>query len=349
MTKPRAIVLFAFGDCQLLDVAGPASVFGAANSSAGRMVYDVRIVSPGGGPQVTSCGVGIDTLAPRQINPLTVDTLLVAGGALAAMRASIEPPAARRWLKRTVQSARRFGSVCSGAFILAELGELDGIRVATHWASCDELATRFPVLRVDANALFVASGKAWTSAGVSTGIDMALAMVEQDVGPTIANRVARFLVLHARRPGYQSQFSELLSVQAAAGPRFAELMTWVEERLAKRIDVASMASRARMSERTFYRRFLADTGQTPAQFVENARLDRVRTLLATNLPLKTIAARSGMSSLARMSAAFKRKFGLSPTTFRHMQAGGDPEASGGPRDRSGRQSRSMVRKRVAAN
>jgi transcriptional regulator GlxA family with amidase domain len=218
-----------------------------------------------------------------------------------------------------VQSVRRFGSVCSGAFILAELGELNGIRVATHWATCDELARRFPTLRVDANALFVASGRAWTSAGVSTGIDMALAMVEQDVGAMVADRVARFLVLHARRPGYQSQFSELLSIQAAAGPRFAELMAWVEERLSKQIDVASMASQAGMSERTFYRRFLAATGQTPAQFVENARLDRVRTLLATNRPLKTIAAQCGMSSLARMNSAFKRKFGLSPGAFRYLQ------------------------------
>jgi transcriptional regulator GlxA family with amidase domain len=234
------------------------------------------------------------------------------------MQRSIEAPTTRQWLKRCVQSVDRFGSVCSGAFILAELGELDGVRVATHWASCDDLATRFPNLSVDANALFVVSGKAWTSAGVSTGIDMALAMVEQDVGEAIANKVAKFLVLYARRPGYQSQFSEMLGVQTSAGPQFADLVVWIQGRLSKPVEVSLLAARCGLTERTFYRKFTAATGQTPAQFIRNSRLDLARTLLATDLPLKTIAGRCGITSITWLSSAFKRKFGLSPSTFRRL-------------------------------
>ncbi len=325
MTKKHTMVLFAFDQCQLLDVAGPSSVFGVANSIAGRAFYDVKVVSPHGGPVRSSCGVSIATLAPKSIPPKMSDTLLLSGGGAAAMRRSIEAAATRNWLKRCVASAPRFGSVCSGAYILAELGELNGLRVATHWANCDDLAREFPDLLVDRNSLFVVSGKAWTSAGVSTGIDMALAMVEQDLGRPIADKVAKFLVLYARRPGYQSQFSEVLNVQIKAGSQFSELIAWLQTHPTEQINVSSLAIRCGLSERTFYRKFVAATGQTPAQFVQNARLEIVRTLLVTDLPIKTIAAKSGMNSIARLNSAFERKFGLSPSTFRkvhHAERGG---------------------------
>jgi transcriptional regulator GlxA family with amidase domain len=318
MTKKHTIVLFAFDQCQLLDVAGPSSVFGVANSTAGRAFYDVRVVSPRGGLITTSCGVSIATLAPRAVATKSIDTILVAGGGKAAMRSCIERPTTRRWLKRSIDNVSRFGSICSGAHILAALGELDDLRVATHWANCDDLATQFPGLSVDRDSLFVVSGKAWTSAGVSTGIDMALAMVEQDLGRSVADKVAKFMVLYARRPGYQSQFSEMLNAQIKAGSPFAELITWLEGRIAEPIVAASLASRCGLSERTFYRRFVAATGQTPAQFIQNARLETARTLLATDLSLKVIATRTGMGSAARLSLAFERKFGLSPSTFRKV-------------------------------
>lgn len=318
MTKKNSVALFAFDQCQLLDVAGPSSVFGVANSIAGRSFYDVKVVSPRGGLIDTSCGVSIATLAPQTILPKMIDTLLAAGGGLAAMRRSIETPATRNWLKRCVQSAPRFGSICSGVYILAELGELSGLRVATHWANCDDLAKQFPDLSVDRNSLFVVSGKAWTSAGVSTGIDMALAMVEQDLGRSTADKVAKFLVLYARRPGYQSQFSEMLNVQIKAGSQFSELISWLQSHVSEQINVSSLAVQCGLSERTFYRKFMAATGQTPAQFIQNARLETARTLLVSDLPLKTIAAKSGMNSIARLNAAFERKFGLSPSTFRKV-------------------------------
>lgn len=318
MTKKHTMVLFAFDGCELLDVAGPSSVFGMANSTLGQAFYDVKVVSPRGGAIVTSCGVSIATLAPKAIPAKTVGTILVAGGGITAMRACTAPPATRRWLKRCIQAAARFGSICSGTYILAELGVLTGVRVATHWASCDKLAAQFPDLSIDRNSLFVVSGRAWTSAGVSTGIDMALAMVEQNTDRSIADKVAKFLVLYARRPGYQAQFSEMLNVQIAAGSPFTELIAWLEAHLAKPIVIASLADRCGLSERTFYRRFVAATGLTPAHFIQNARLETARTLLATNLPLKLIAARSGMGSAARLSLAFERKFGLTPSMFRKV-------------------------------
>jgi transcriptional regulator GlxA family with amidase domain len=194
---------------------------------------------------------------------------------------------------------------------------LDGLRIATHWASCDDLAQRFPDVMVDSNALFVVDGKARTSAGGTTGIDMALEMGERDIDHTFADKIAKFLVLYLRRPGYQSQFSDLLMVQASAGTAFAELAGWIQTRLNQRLDVPTLAARVGLSERTFYRKFVAATGQTPAHFVENVRLDAARALLATKLPLKTIAARTGVRSVVR-NDAFERRFGIKPSLFRQM-------------------------------
>jgi transcriptional regulator GlxA family with amidase domain len=316
----HTIVLFAFENCELLDVAGPASVFGAANSALRKPVYDVQIASPAGGPIATSSGVVLHSRSLASISPKRVDTLLIAGGGNTSMRRVLDNAPSRRWISRTVQCARRFGTVCAGTFILGDLGMLDGRRVATHWASCDQLARRYPQIAVDRDAMFVVDGPLWTSAGVSTGIDMALAMVEQDHGRTIANAVAKFLVIYVRRPGHQSQFSSLLRVQASVGTPFAELANWIQSRLSAKLDVPTLAAHAGLSLRTFHRKFVAATGQTPASFVEDARLEAARALLDTGLPLKTIAQRTGLYSAARMSAAFERQFGLAPSLFRKMHS-----------------------------
>lgn len=314
----RIVALFAFEEFQLMDVAGPAAVFGAANSTIGNDLYDVRIVSPTGGLVRSSCGVSLQSQAISKMPAHNVGTLLIAGGSSAALARAAKPAVTRKWIPRCIRASARFGSVCSGAYLLAELGELDGLRIATHWASCDDLAQRFPDVKVDSNALFVVDGKAWTSAGVTTGIDMALAMVEHDVDHTVADKIAKFLVLYLRRPGYQSQFSDLLKVQASAGTAFAELASWIQTRLHQRLDVPTLAARVGLSERTFYRKFVAATGQTPAHFVENVRLDAARALLATKLPLKTIAARTGVRSVVRLNDAFERRFGIKPSLFRQM-------------------------------
>jgi transcriptional regulator GlxA family with amidase domain len=318
MTKTLNIVVFAFDGCQLMDVAGPSAVFGVANSTVSEAVYEVKVVSPYGGLVRTTCGVSIATLAPKTVSPRTVDTILVAGGSTSAMSSSIAVSGSREWLKRCFKAASRFGSICSGTNILARLGQLGNMRVATHWASCDNLAREFPALSIDRNSLYVVSGKIWTSAGVSTGIDMALAMVERDISRLVADKIAKFMVLYGRRSGYQSQFSETLNAQIDAGAPFSGLLTWLESHISHSIPIASLADRCGLSERTFYRRFVSTTGRTPAQFIQNMRLDRARTLLATDLSLKIIARRTGMGSPARLSLAFKRKFGLSPSTFRKL-------------------------------
>jgi transcriptional regulator GlxA family with amidase domain len=323
MSSPHRLFILAYEGCQLLDVTGPAAVFGAANDGAGRQVYDLRIVSPDGGPVSTNSGV---TLQCRKIGGQP-DTLLVAGGSkgLPAVCARAD---VRRWLQRVAPRAARYGSVCTGAFVLAAAGLLDGKRVATHWASCGRLAKRHPELSVDAESLYVVDDKVWTSAGVTTGIDMALALVEADLGAATANLIARHFVLYARRPGYQSQFSPLLQAQTEAEAPFAALIEWMQAHLEQPLDVPTLADRAGLSERTFYRKFTEAMGKTPAQFVERLRLEAARTLIARDLPLKVIAGRVGLGTSARLGAAFERGFGMTPSLFREMHRGADqPVAS----------------------
>jgi transcriptional regulator GlxA family with amidase domain len=315
MTRPHRINIVAYEGCQLLDVTGPAAVFGAANEGRGQPFYDVQIISPDGGAVVTNSGVALQS---RRIGGQP-DTLLVAGGSL-GLKSAMARPDLRRWLRRVAPKARRYGSVCTGAFVLAAAGLLDGKRVATHWASCQRLAERFSALEVDADSLYVVDGKVWTSAGVTTGIDMALALVEADLGAALANLIARHFVLYARRPGYQSQFSPLLQAQTAAETPFVELIDWMGAHLDQPLDVPALAARAGLSERSFYRKFTEATGKTPAHFVESLRLDAARTLLAKGLPLKAIAGKVGLRSSARLGQAFERRFGMAPSLFREMHA-----------------------------
>jgi len=202
MRTPHTILFLAYDGCQLLDVTGPATVFGLANSTLAKQIYDVRLVSPAGGLVATTTGIELQARPLAETNVTDVHTFLVAGGLPAAMRKVCEAEVVRRWISRYAQSAGRIGSICSGTFILAELGAIAGKRVATHWASCERLACSFPQLTVDSDALFVEDGKVWTSAGITAGIDMALAMVERDAGRELANSIAKFLVLYVRRPGH---------------------------------------------------------------------------------------------------------------------------------------------------
>jgi transcriptional regulator GlxA family with amidase domain len=317
MGKTRTIALFAYDSFQLLDVTGPAAVFAAVNTAVPDQAYDVVVLSPAGGQVASSSGVAVATRAISAMRGRRVDTLLVAGSEEDALRALIRLRTIRRFLPPLAATARRFGSVCSGTFVLAELGLLGGRKVATHWEACDQLAARYPELKVDPAALYVVDGRVWTSAGVTTGIDMALAMVEQDFGAEVANLVARRLVLYARRPGYQSQFSPLLDTQIKADSPFAGLIDWMQDNLASDLDVPSLAARAGLTERSFYRRFAAAVGTPPAQFVEMVRLEAARTLMSDDLPLKAIAAKVGLTPI-RLNRAFERHFGIAPRLFRDM-------------------------------
>jgi transcriptional regulator GlxA family with amidase domain len=310
----------------VLDVTGPAAVFGAANDVAvqrtGRPFYRVHILSPQGGPVTTNCGLAVVTAPLASVRPGLLDTVLVAGGSRRGLQALAQDALTGAWLRRACARARRYGSVCTGAFVLAACGLLDGKRVATHWEATDALGRNHPDVEVDANALYVEDGRVWTSAGVTTGIDMCLALVARDLGDAAANAIARRLVLYARRPGYQSQFSTVLAAQEKADSPFAGLVDWIRTHLGEPLDVASLAERAGMSPRTFHRRFTDALGETPARFVETLRLDHVRDLLQTTLALKTVAAQTGYPTPGQLSKAFARRFGLSPGLFRAMHRDG---------------------------
>ncbi len=309
---------------ELLDMSGPASVFTSANRSLGLSgrspFYAVDLVSAAGGPVTSSSGVAIETQSLEDCSRKALGTLLVVGAEREHLLPVLADPAWAAWLPKLAGRARRFGSVCSGAILLARLGLLDGQRVATHWDACAPLAAGFAFITVDPDSLYVVDGNLWTSAGVTTGIDMALAMVAQDLSADIAGEVAKRLVLYARRPGYQSQFSPLLQAQVKADSPFADLIAWILENLSSPLDVPVLAGRAGLSGRTFHRKFVAATGQTPARFVETARLDAARMLLCRGLSLKSVAAKVGLSPAARFSEAFERRFGVSPRLFREMHS-----------------------------
>lgn len=314
----RHVALLAFDGVQVLDVTGPAAVFSAANEAAGRPFYRLHILSPRGGAITSNCDLVLLTEPLASVRPGAMDTVLVAGGSKAGLQALAQDEAARAWMLRAGARARRFGSVCTGAFVLAAFGLLQGKRVATHWEATAILGRRHPELQVDANALYVEDGRVWTSAGVTTGIDMCLALVARDLGDAVSNAIARVLVLYARRPGYQSQFSPVLAAQARADSRFEELVEWIRAHLHEALDVDRLAERAGMSPRNFHRRFTDAMDETPARFVETLRLDHARQLLRTTLGLKEVAAQTGYATPGQFSKAFARRFGVSPGLFRDM-------------------------------
>lgn len=316
------VAFIVYPGFELLDSAGPASVFNSANRALrahGKPAfYEVGLVSAPGGAIESSSGVVVETRAIGELEPGEVQTVLVAGAEREHILPAIGDPVLRSALPGLVAEAQRFGSVCSGGFLLAALGLLDGHRIATHWDACKPLAETFPAITVDPDALYVVDGRLWTSAGVTTGIDMALAMVGNDLDTAIAGEVAKRLILYARRPGYQSQFSPLLKAQVKGDSPFGDLIGWIHANLDGPLDVPSLADRAGLTERTFHRKFVAATGETPARFVETARLDAARLLLSRGLSLKSVAAQVGLSPATRLSEAFERRFGVAPRLFRDM-------------------------------
>lgn len=318
MTNPIDMALLAFDGMQILDITGPAAVFAAANDACGRLFYRVHILSATGGTVQSNSAVSILTTAIGDVPPHSVHTLLLVGGDESGLRQLAATPSVRTWVLATAAAAQRFGSVCSGALVLGNFGLLDGKRVTTHWNSCAVLTRQNPAAKVDMNALYIEDGRIWTSAGVTTGIDMCLAMVERDLGSAVAHAVAQRLVLYARRPGYQSQFSPVLSAQARAGTPFSELVEWMKNNLTETLDVPELAARVAMSGRSFHRKFTSAIGETPGRFVETLRLDRSRHLLAAKLSLKEIAAKTGFSTAAQFTKAFERRFGVTPGLFRKM-------------------------------
>lgn len=327
-SEPRSINVLAFPDVQLLDVSGPLQVFASANECArqrGRGVpYAPRVIAAESGSVISSAGLGLLT-DPLPSAHKPSDTLIVAGGS--GVHAASRDLALTRWLRQHAATSRRVASVCTGAFLLAAAGLLDNRRVATHWAHCNDLAQQYPALRVEPDPIFINDGSIWTSAGVTAGIDLALALVEEDLGRSLALDVARHLVVFLKRPGGQAQFSASLLLQHD-GDRFGELHAWIVEHLTADLSVTALAARIGMSERTFMRHYRASTGKTPARAVEQIRSEAALRLLGdTSLPIKRIAARCGFGSEETMRRSLMRVIAVTPQAYREHFASrrGDPD------------------------
>ncbi|CAL9341489.1 HTH-type transcriptional regulator CdhR [Nocardiopsis dassonvillei] len=306
------VVIVAFDGVQSLDVTGPLEVFaGAARAPGAR--YRVRVGSLGGGAVVCSSGLGlVPSVALEEVG--RVDTLVVAGGEGA--REEVDPRLVE-WLSRACGRAGRVASVCTGAFLLGRAGVLEGLRVTTHWAYCAELARRFPGVEVDPDPIFVRQGRVVTSAGVSAGVDLSLALVEEDLGRRVALAVARHLVVFLRRPGGQAQFSAPLAAQWAQRPAVREVQHWVVEHPGADLSVEALAGRVGLSVRQFSRVFAAEVGCTPGRYVERVRVEAARRWLEdSELGVEAVARRCGFASAEVMRRVFVRSLGCSPAGYR---------------------------------
>ena len=307
----RVIALFLYPDFQLLDACGPITAF----EIGGRMVqgaYRLRLISAAGGPVSSSAGVALDT---EPVDSAAIDTLIVVGGD--GSRVAMRDGATQAFLREA--NPRRLCSVCSGALVLAAADRLDGRRATTHWRRAGLLARLFPRVRVEPDRIYVRDGDVWTSAGISAGIDLALALIAQDLGEEIARAVARQMVVYYRRPGGQSQFSALADL---SGGGFAELLGWARGALDEKLTVERLAEQAGMSPRNFARAFTREVGLSPAKAVERLRLEVARERVeGCAQPIEQIAAAVGFHDPERMRRAFVRAFGQPPQAMRRNARG----------------------------
>ncbi|HEV2188520.1 MAG TPA: GlxA family transcriptional regulator [Stellaceae bacterium] len=298
-----------------LDVAGPLQVFGVANFLRKQKLYDVITVAPTAEPVPTPLGFAFMPSCAMTELPLPVDTLLVSGGGAPD---SGTQPEILDWLRQATPQARRFGSICTGAFSLGAAGLLDGKRATTHWAFGAELARRCPATEVQIDPIFIRDGNLYSSAGISAGIDLALALVEEDHGRDFALSIARYLVLFLKRPGGQAQFSSQLRAQFSTIPAIQQVQEYCQTHLDGDLHVGILCKIAGMSERSFNRKFQIETGQTPGHYVMAARVETARLLLVeTDLPMKAVARRGGFSSVAGMRRAFMLHLGVPPLQYRN--------------------------------
>jgi transcriptional regulator GlxA family with amidase domain len=314
--NPKRIGLLVYPKIQGLDLVGPMDTFAAAMIGGPPAVpgYEVITIGLTGGVITAESGLVFKPQFTLRSAP-PVDTLVIPGGA--GMRDPKTAAAVGDWIAGLRRRPRRIAAVCTGVFGLAQTGLLDGRRVTTHWRFARELAARFPALHVDEGALFIKDGAWYTSAGITAGIDLSLALIEEDYGPSVALAVARDLVVYLKRPGGQGQYSEPLHYQMRSADRFADLVGWIMANLHTSLSVSTMAARARLGTRHFARRFKAVLGVTPADFVTTARLEEARRRLAGPHPsIDYIASSLGFGSDDVFRRAFERRFGISPSSYR---------------------------------
>ena len=320
MSRPIRVAIAAYDGVSLLDLSGPLEALRMAsthpNHVGTKLRYDCHVVSVRGGTVLTADEVGLVTQSIRTLDRTSIDTLIVPGAC--NVDDVFRDRELIKWLRRRAGRCRRVCSVCIGTFLLAEAGLLRGRRATTHWMHCALLATRHPEITVEADAIYVRDGAIWTSAGVTTGIDLALALIEEDCGRAVAMHVARVLVVYLRRTGGQSQYSALLASQVeSASETFAVLERWISENLTADLRVERLAEHAGMSPRNFARRYSAERKRTPARAVEVIRVDAARRALEeTTDRIDEIARRCGFSNEEQLRAAFARHMGIPPRVYR---------------------------------
>jgi transcriptional regulator GlxA family with amidase domain len=317
LPKARRVAIIAVPPARMLDVVGPAEVFADANKlHAGEPAYEVEIIAAAEDRTVPS-QIGLPILAHRTYRELRgpVDTLLVAGGEWPPDKR--HSPEFLTWLREQSTKVRRLGSVCTGALVLADAELLNGRPATTHWNWCNELVQKHPLVKVNPVPIYIRDKNVYTSAGVTAGIDLALALVEEDLGSSLALQVARMMVVFLRRSGGQSQYSATLAAQACASQPFTDLLAWMADNVTRDLSVASLARHAAMSPRNFARVFKQQVGETPAQHIENLRLEAARRQLETSsLSLEQIAEASGFSSGEILRRTFVRRLGITPGQYR---------------------------------
>jgi transcriptional regulator GlxA family with amidase domain len=335
--RTRRIAMLAYPDVQMLDVMGPLEVFSRTsrwlrdNGKREDDAYSLEIVGLTRG--VVRASSGLRLYADRRFDEVGrgLDTLLIAGGKGAERYRALAPLV--RWIRRQARWVRRLASVCTGAFFLGEAGLLKGRRATTHWNWCGRLASRYPDVRVESDPIFVREGRIYTSAGVTAGMDLALAMVEEDQGRDVALAVARELVMFLQRPGGQAQFSAQLSVQLAEREPLRDLQAYILDHPRSDLTIETLAGRVGMSPRNFARVFGREVGMTPARFVTSARVETARRLLEESLEgLETICSMSGLGTPESMRRAFMRSVGIPPGQYRkrfsrHQADAGHPSPS----------------------
>jgi transcriptional regulator GlxA family with amidase domain len=320
VAKIRPVSIVTYPGLEIIDLTGPMEVFAFANNALQQSgiynepAYPMQVLAATPGPVRSSCGLQI--IADKAYSDVQdgIDTLLIAG--TPEISCLLCDPALQDWVRTMAPRVRRLASVCTGAFLLAESGLLDGRRATSHWDYCDWLARDYPSVNVEPDRIFVRDGSISTSGGVTSGIDMVLSMVEEDWGSEVALLVARYLVVFLKRPGGQSQFSAYLTSEATR-PELKDLQAWIILHLTSDLRVEALAERMCMSPRNFARFFLTETGMTPAKFVELARIDAARQYLgSTMLSSEVVADKSGFGDPERMRRAFIRQLGLSPQNYR---------------------------------
>ncbi|SJM92192.1 GlxA family transcriptional regulator [Crenothrix polyspora] len=325
--KPKTVAIVVYPGVEIIDVTGPMEVFAFANyglQQSGQMqqpAYTLQVIAAKQGALISSCGLQI--IADKSYNDIHdgIDTLLIAGAT--NIDCLLCDPELQAWVKAIAPNVRRMASVCTGAFLLAETGLLNGLKATSHWLFCKRLATDYPAVKVEPDRIFVRDGAISTSGGITSGIDLALSMVEEDWGSELSLTIARTLVVFLRRSGGQSQFSAYLTGEAHR-PEVRDLQAWVMSNLRSDLRVETLAERMCMSPRNFARFFVTETGITPAKFVELARIDAARHYLgSSHLSVEVIADKAGFGDAERMRRAFVRQLGVNPQNYRSRFSGSE--------------------------